>query len=436
MTSTKGALLVFGLAMLAACGDEPSPAPSAPGATVPSGTDEPGASTTPPPATTAVTVVDGGGPISPSGPTPLRLRLDGTRILDPSGAAIRLRGANLEGVTDAEAAELHDVLHLSFVRLRVSFEGANRDDSQPSHLAPAYRAQVSSWLKALRDHQVWALIEMRTDDATANAPGLYTKGAPDFVAYTEAWKALASDARDVDYVAGYGLLAEPSPDKAKALTDPVAALLDLQTALMDAITNDVHDARTPFFVGPAFNYDAMEYRLPIYYDRLAAYAGRLVYEVNVLQPKPFIDEGLGADGAPATYPAMASPVDLSTLLTVRSGESFGADELEKIFNARRKEQDSFVKLLTPDFFPWYLSQALAFRDAKKVPLLVDQFGVTSKAKARGGLDYERDLIQFAEGHDIHWCRWAYNAGSTERKITGDADVYAFYRDVVPTLAKP
>ncbi len=367
---------------------------------------------------------------------PLRLRVDGTRILDPSGAPIRLRGANLEGVTDAEAAELHDVLHLSFVRLRVSFEGANRDDTQPSHLAPAYRASIGAWLKALRDHHVWALIEMRTDDATANAPGLYTKGAPDFVAYTAAWTAIASDARDVDYIAGYGLLAEPSPDKAKTLADPVNALVDLQTALMDAITSGAHDTRTPFFVGPAFNYDAMEYRRSDYYDRLAAYAGRLVYEVNVLQPKPFIDEGLGADGLPATYPAVASPVDFSSFLSVRSGESFGADELEKIFNARRKEQDSFVKLLSPDFFPWYLSWPLAFRDAHQVPLVVDQFGVTSGAKTRGGLDYERDLIQFAEGHDIHWCRWAYNAGSRDRKITGDADVFAFYRDVVPTLAKP
>jgi len=402
-----------------ACGEEPAP----PGSTADAAVADSG----PPNLDSTTPVVPGdaaadGALDATAGPK--RLRIVDDRLLDESGAPVRLRGANLEGVTPAEAAELADTLHMNFVRLRISFEGQNRDDADPTGLSPAYRAQVDGWVAALAQKKIWALLEMRGDDALTNDASLYRTDAAGFAAYKKAWVYLARRFAKADYIAGYGLLAEPSVNKAN-LPDGPAALVAFQSALMDAITNDAGDAVTPFFIGPDFNYDTMQYRDDRYYTAHAARRGRLVYEVNLLMPKPWIQDGLGPTGAATTWPVAPEPTSYTSLVTPAQGEPYTVpQDLEKIFNKRREEPEGFAKTMSAGFAPWYLATALAFRDKHRVPMVVDQFGAS--ADAGGQLAYERSLVRFFEAKGLHFCRWSYNAGSPSRKLPGNSGVFDFY----------
>jgi hypothetical protein len=368
-------------------------------------------------------VVDGGDPTTDAGVLAKRLVIQGEQLLDNNAKPIRLRGGNLEGIDEAGATELADTLHFNFVRLRLSFEGTNRDDADPTALSAAFRTQIDGWVKTLASHRIWILIEMRTDDPTANTADLYTTSSKTFDAYRRAWVYLASRYHAQDYVAGYGLLAEPSSDKTK-IKDYVGALLDFQKTLMTSITMTGGDTVTPFFVGAASNYDALELWNDRYYDGLAPFAGRLVYEANFLTPKPWIDTGKSIDGSSIGYPT-APVANYDALLTIKAGEDFKLpDDGPDVFKARTADAASWSMLLSPGFPAWYFKTALAFRAKHHVPLLADQFGATNGAA--GSLAYEKNLIDFFEANDVHWSRWGYNAGSKERRIAGNADVTQFY----------
>ncbi|NOU33598.1 MAG: cellulase family glycosylhydrolase [Polyangiaceae bacterium] len=375
---------------------------------------------------------DGGGS-QEAGPTVKRLHIQGERVVDDAGKSVRLRGANLKGIDEAGATQLAETLHMNFVRLRLSWEAENRDDADPSAISAAYRAQIDTWIKTLAGHRIWTLIEMRTDDATANEPEIYTPGSAVFTAYQRAWVYLATRFKSQDYIAGYGLLAEPSPDKTP-LPDHVGALLDFQRTLMGAITSAAGDAVTPFFVGPAYNYDPLELWNDRYYDGLTAYAGRVVYEVNFLTPKPWIDKGTSIDGSMPSYPT-AKVTNYDGLLAVLPGEKYKLpDDSPLVFNARtgRGKADptpadlvNWNACLSPDFAAWYFARPLAFRAKHHVPLVADQFGASTAAG--GQLAYEKDLVTYFEAQDIHWSRWGYNAGEKERRIPDNASVLSFYQ---------
>jgi hypothetical protein len=352
-----------------------------------------------------------------------RLVLDGARVLD-DGAPIVLRGVNVEGVTEAEAVDLAG-LGFNLVRLRISWEGDVRDDDDPTGLSARARADVDAWVAALVAQRVWTVLELRTDDETANDAALYTVGSATFRAYARVWQYLAWRYANTPYIAGYGLLAEPSPDKTE-LSEPRAALVAFHAALMSTITDDVGDTVTPFFLGPMFNYDTLQYRFDEYYTAHAARRGRLFYAVNLLMPKPWIQDGTAPDGSRPAYPLTPGPVSFDALLVPDEGEA--PDALERIFNHRREEPENFAKLLGPSFAEWYLSWAIDFASRHDVPLYVDQFG--APVEARGQLEFERDLIATFARHGLHWARWSYNAGQASRKVVGNEAVRALYADVL------
>lgn len=355
------------------------------------------------------------------GDTPKRLRVEAGDLVGPDGAPIRLRGANVEGVDEAEAADIVSV-GLNVVRMRISFEGDARDDDHPTALSASYRDAIDGWVRACRAQGLWMLFEMRGDDALTNSPTLYDPTTKDFDAYKRAWVHLATAYRRTDFVAGFGLLAEPSVNKATK-TDRVGTLTRFHLALMNAIVDEAGDTVTPFFIGPDFNYDTMQYRFDAYHDAYAAFAGRLVYEVNLLMPKPWIQDGTGPSGAKIGFPVAPEPMSFDDLLAPIDGVS--PDDWETTFSKHREDPALFPKLLSKAFLPWYLQWPLAFRAKYAVPVLVDQFGASSAAE--GQLDYERAVLDLLEAEKLHWSRWSYNAGSADRMLKKDAgarDLYA------------
>lgn len=354
------------------------------------------------------------------GDAPKRLRVEAGDLVGPDGAPIRLRGANVETVDAADAADLVS-LGLNVVRMRISFEGDHRDDDHPTALSAGYRDEIDAWVRACRAAGIWMLFEMRGDDALTNSPELYDPTTKDFDAYKRAWVHLATAYRRTDFVAGFGLLAEPSVNKATK-TDRVGTLTRFHLALMDAITTEAEDASTLFFVGPDFNYDTMQYRFDAYHDAYASYAGRLVYEVNLLMPKPWIQDGTGPSGAKLAFPVTPEPTSFDDLLAPIDGVD--PDDWETTFSKHREDPALFPKLLSTTFLPWYLQWPLAFRAKYGVPVVVDQFGAS--ADAAGQLAYEAAVLDLFEAESLHWCRWSYNAGSSDRMLKKDEGARALY----------
>jgi hypothetical protein len=347
--------------------------------------------------------------------TPLRLQIRGTQLLDAAGKELRQRGVNFEGVSPADVDVIADQFHMNMIRLRISYTPDTRSGDDYG-FTKDYRDKIDAWVAAIQRRKLWMVLEVRANDNVANSADLYDTGKPadcakptqcaNFGYYLKAWQYLAKRYRTADYIAGYGLLAEPSPDRTGS-SDPAATLITFQRKLMDEITR--LDARTPFFIGPAYNYDTMEYADPRYFTGLSdKYAGRLVYEVNFLMPKEWVQDGSGTPEYPRpVYPfPFAEPPKPSDYDRLILGGVSG-QPIEKTFNLRRIEPANYPLTLSPGFIPWYLQWAVAFRNQHQVPMYVDQFGASSTAA--GQLAYERDLLDYFEQQGLHWTRWSYNA---------------------------
>ena len=394
-------------------------------------------------------------PCTGDGCTALRLSIQGRDLLDAAGRKVRLRGVNVDGLDVQEGAVIGGQYNMNAVRLRITYSKETRANT-PSGFDTAYLAKIDSWVEAARASGLWMVIEMRGSDAFTTHPDFYdvTKtGAcapkvefercPNFGYYRQAWRFLAERYRNTDYVAGFGLLAEPSADKT-GVADPVGTLVSFHTALMDEISQV--DQRTPFFIGPNYNYDTMEYRLDRYF--IPAYRGRLVYEVNFLMPKEWVTQGAWtlpctgtqastagpAAAAAACKPTYPFPDPADGYGSLLMGTDAGAPP-ERVFNQQRVKPGNYQKTLSKGFIPWYLSWALSFRDRHDVPMYVDQFGASTDA--RGQLAYEGDLLDFFEAEGLHWTRWSYNAGSGSRRLDATGSpVVDFYKRQAPRWDQP
>jgi hypothetical protein len=374
---------------------------------------------------------------------PLRLTIQGRTLLDPQGRELRLRGVNVDGLDVQDGAVIAGQFNMNTVRLRITYSKETRADT-PSGFKEDYLSDIDAWVQAARANGLWMVIEMRGSDAFTNHPDFYDvnktgacepkiefERCPNFGYYRQAWRFLAERYRATDYIAGYGLLAEPSADKT-GVDDPVATLVRFQTALMNEI-NQV-DQRTPFFIGPNYNYDTMEYRLDDYF--IPEYQGRLVYAVNFLMPKEWVRDGTWTLPCPTAHASTAGPITAACrpsypfpdpadgYASLLAGADSG-EQPERVFNQRRVLPGNYQKTLSQGFIPWYLQWALKFRDRHEVPLYVDQFGASTQA--RGQLAYEADLLDFFEAQKLHWTRWSYNAGDSSRRLQApNADVVDFY----------
>lgn len=442
--------------------------------------------------------------------TPKRLTIRGTQLYDEFQRPFVLRGANVN-VSDGEitpadaAAEIKNRYHMNCVRLPVEFKYFPKD--HPEHdvrtidrngdLVDLYTYPTSSdvpavpvpgagangipdiveltqlWVNALTAQGLWTYLEARANDCDANAEQaepnqndghFYDTTSLRHEKFLAFWKTIANAFKNTDYIAGYGILAEPSASRLGTSdtppAEPVTTLTTFQIAVMNHIadaTNGAGDTWTPFFVGADFNYDTLQFRYSDYDAVLAAYPERCVFEVNVLMPKPWIQHGWSAttpavpvDPLPdwdACYGATTTPgdptgtqysypqtalADYDVLIAPVSG---GPEdwELEKLFNLHRVEPDKFPGLLNRAFFEWYLQHfATQFMAANKVPFVLDQFGASTDAI--GQLTYEKELIETAEKLGLGWTRWGYNAGSSTRQIHGNVNVEAYYEDIGTAIA--
>jgi len=372
-----------------------------------------------------------------------RLTIMGQCLLDDNLVPIRLRGANVDLPTAATVGDLATNLHLNFVRLRIQFQPPNIQTGQPGNLTATYRAAVVAGISNLTSRGIWVNLEGRTDDAHANDLDFYKTNTTLFAEYREFWRYLASTCRTNDYIAAYGILAEPSADRGHnyeplVTNEPVSTLTTFQRTLMDMIsapanTGGAGDTNTPFIVGTAFNYDTLQFRYPGYYTSLATYSNRMIYCVNFLTPKPWIVTGADSNGTVIPYP---QPPLTNFNVLIEDDPGTTADDLqppELRFNDRLDVPANQAAALNPQFIAWYLGHAKKFSDLFQVPMYVDQFGATVAATNASQLRFEQDVIAFAEANGWHWTRWSYDLGSSPRTIVDNPAVRAFYQTNFPAL---
>jgi hypothetical protein len=392
---------------------------------------------------------------------PLRLAIDGKTIRDPYGNPITLRGANVELLDAAVIDEIANPqkLNMNFIRYRVNFLDRTLKDLSPDTppetvFTPNYRDRIKSDIDLIlannstSNNKLWILFEMRVP-AFSTSSALYLPGGDLYQGYLKAWKYIAETYKDTDYIAGYGLMSEPSAEEA-GIANPRAALIAMQRNLMDEITTI--DPVTPFFIGPNFNYRSFQYRFDDYYTAFAdRYQGRLVYEVNYLVPRPWIEtceltsRPYDPLAFPPLYPSGSQPVStnpdnpfFTPLITPAPGETFLPDEtLERAYLLRVREPEKSIKMLDRAAFAWYLAYPLQFSDAHNVPLYVDQFGASSNCASRGQVAFERDFVDFMESQHLNWSRWSYNAGGEDRTLLDlpmNASIRALYESLAGTYS--
>lgn len=407
--------------------------------------------------------------------SPLRLRIRGRQILGPDLKPLRLRGFNIEGLrsnidpndprSPSDADVIADKFHANLLRMRISFTPDTRDKAETNAtggFTQAYADEIRRWVSLAQRRGLWVVMEMRANDRSTNDPDFYDtsktgpctpasgktpQNCPNFGYYLRAWQYLASTYGKEDYIAGYGLLAEPSADKAFGDRDTARnQLVAFQLALMRGISA-AGDTATPFFVGPNYNYDTLEYDLGTgqylgpnawYYQGLAGeFRGRLVYEVNYLIPKEWVQAGNWPDQPTSPPPdgrpsyLYATPDSFESLL---SHDPASTQPPESWFNQNMRDPANYMKALSAGMPAWYLQWPLRFATEFQVPMYVDQFGASSLAA--GQVAYERDLLCHFENGGLHWSRWSYNAGGhSDRTLLPDdplnAAIIGFYAGLKP-----
>ena len=453
-----GLVVLVGVSGAVACGGSDAEAPpgAGPGADAGSEGSDGGGATAPAPTSTTTSP-----PPVDAASYPARLTLDG-RAFRFGGKEIKLRGGNFDGVapgkTPAEkaavAADFTNVLHLNFARYRVSFDNVDR----PSCLSEQEEAYLDD-LHYLTDAGVWVLLEMRAEDAwSSGSPDLYVPGTAVNTHFKCAWTYAANKVKGLPFVAGFGLLAEPSTNKSFPPSESADKLRAFQGDLMKHLAEQVGDTWTPFFLGTDYNYDTLQFRKDashdgdLYFTAIpAAYRTRVAYEVNFLMPKPWINEGTGPGpdlekndlGAPLAFPQPnpvgSAPFDF--FVTPNAGGFSGESgwDPERVFSHHREDPAKFPMLLSKAFIPWNMGTAVGFAERNKVPMVVDQFGAARESNVTGQIvegqvAFERALVEWFEQNHLGWSRWGYNAGDRTRKMDDPAkntEIRAFYAQLAP-----
>jgi len=319
-----------------------------------------------------------------------RLTISGKEILH-NGTPVELRGINVVGsigkIGESDVQAMDD-MGFNFVRLLVDID--DQMDLEDTEGDGDYLKQqaVTDWktmVHRFAEHKIWVHVEMRTNTYDLPTTELWTVGSPLHTKWIAMWKKLVTELHTEDYIAMWGILAEHSQGKrsmVKSVFQPV----------MEAI--DAIDGKTPFSFGPKLNsidvYDTATVK-DWYWSE---YENRIVYQINHLHPKPYINKDTTKGYNPETW--------WYHRIDGQDGE--GSDN-----------DDAMHKQGTLN----HLSKGLAWRDFYNAPIYIDQWGCDYNQP--GFLDYERDMLEIFKEQNLPNARWTYYQGNGRGIMTQNAD---------------
>lgn len=306
-----------------------------------------------------------------------RLVLQGKQI-QYQGQPIYLHGANtiaqVGKISESDAQNFKE-MGMNFVRLLIDIDtelDLNDTEGDGDYIKQSALVNWQTVTKWFTDRQIWVNLEVRSNDYDLDTSALWVVGSPLHSKFTQFWKKMAKTFGNSDYIAAYGLLAEHGQGKIKNMK---AAFLPIMQAI------DSVDGKTPFTFGPKLNsidyYDFAKY--PDYY--WPEYANRIIYQINHLHPKPFINKDPAKGYDPATW----------WYHRTDGQNGAGAD------NDGSMNKAGTLAHLNPGFL---------WRDHYDAPIYIDQWGCDFTQP--GYMDYERDMLEiFAENGSIANTRWTY-----------------------------
>ena len=344
------------------------------------------------------------------GPMVRRLRIDGPRILYPSGEVARLRGFNLMYMLnsefrlpreDTDDRMLQELPLTNLVRLviihwddRPTLAGG-KDSSNDCSVTTESEAiskrcltQIDAVLRWTASQNLWVVLVARASLAAGEevpgvAPGTVFDNAALRQRFLSMWAVVAERYKGFDMIAGYEIMSEPR------VTDKEvshARVRDFYAAGCNVIWE--HD-NAPCFVGPAPFYD----RVNIEQSLLPGTANRVVYNVNFFAPKGFV---AGVPLASYEWKKMEYPGRLPCCDVHDKAHDMccHGECCETRIDVNRGTLDG------------ELTKVVAFSANHQVPVFVDQWGV-SRSAGNGMIKYVKDMLILLEKHNLHWCYWQW-----------------------------
>jgi len=306
-----------------------------------------------------------------------RLTLSGKNILY-KGEPIQLSGINtiaeINKISESDAENIQN-MGFNFVRLLLDIDAELDLDDVEGDGDYLKQATVDNWKTIAHwftSRGIWVHVEMRSNTYDLPTTELWTVGSPMHTKWIAMWKSLVRNLKDEDYIACWGILAEHSQSKRSDIKN-------VFQPVMQAI--DSLDGTTPFTFGPKLNnidyYDTAQYT-DWYWPE---YADRIIYQINHLHPKPYINKDTAKGYDPSTWWYHRTDG--------QDGE--GADN-----------DDAMHKQGTLN----HLARGFAWRDYYNAPIYIDQWGCDYTQP--GYLDYERDMVEiFLEQGMLPNARWTY-----------------------------
>lgn len=307
-----------------------------------------------------------------------RLVIKGKDILFQADTVF-LHGANtiaeIDKISEADAENIKQ-MGMNFVRLIIDIDAQadwNDTEADGNYIKESALTDWNTVIGWFTSREIWVLVEMRSNDYDLSDSDFWVPGSLLHSKWRKIWISLVSKIHTQDYIAAYGILAEHGQGNRTKVKDAFRPIMQS----IDSITG----GNTPYSFGPKLNsieyYDTTNYT-DWYWPE---YANRIIYQINHLHPKPYINNDPSKGYDPSTWWYHRTDG--------QDGE--GADN-----------DDSMHKAGTLA----HLAPGLAWRETYNAPIYIDQWGCAFNQP--GYLDYERDMLDiFKEEGKIPNTRWTY-----------------------------
>jgi len=325
----------------------------------------------------ALVACGGGGGASGSPPPPptpgSRLAVSGTKLLDPAGHEVWMRGFNWGRWDTAQAEDGvgNTSRGATAVRLpfRWYFSGPGSDirkTSAPGHIDPAGLAQLDNTVRWATQAGLWVVLFAGSDLGAGDSDQNYWTNPALKKEFFETWAFLAKHYASTDHIAAFELLSEPHP-KSPVTGDQIRAFYDEAIAAVRAV-----DPTTPLVVGGNDHYDIGELQAALTHAD-----PQIVYAANFYLPTEYCKPERRGPANPDPIPYPGHYTDLNG-------------------NPQTIDAASLAATLAP---------ALDFRTRNQVPIFIDQIGC--EFIAPGVLDYTRDALALFRAQGVSWAFWTY-----------------------------
>ena len=394
---------------------------------------------------------------------PLRLTINGSTILQPSGDPIRLVGFNWQfGRTSPDAGSLSKSLapQANLARL-VGVLWGNTDPLQhhpnkecmtntpPHYFNDKCFHDLDPFVKSATDAGLWVVLALR---------GEYIAGQnfdtdPGSVVFRNEtlqkmmfamWKHVAGHYASFDRIAAYELLSEPRDKEVNA-----SAVRQVYEGACSAV--GAADPRTPCLVGGAPYYKLWTfgdetilrntanrviytYRRrrsnprPSHRAQLTCCVRSIIGSFDYFNPDDFVFGRSGAAAAAAT-PPLAPLVRSLPIPKYGSGQKYACRALYDGWETQAcpSWNVSDPEALLPFDRQWHEHNLRAFalpaRTKHRVPLLINQFEVVhGVTEGNGRYTYIQDLLSLAKELDLGWAWWTWAGGNSEGWSHGSSEI--------------